>query len=85
VDGTPSARSRSELIETLKIEEALANSELAPDYNVAPTKTSPAKTSPAVIARPRRGGGDAELDYATGVIRRKLSEGSGSVLWYGDH
>ncbi|GAB2635233.1 SOS response-associated peptidase [Kribbella swartbergensis] len=48
-----SARSRSELLETFKIEEAYADEEKAPDYNVAPTKTSP-----AVLARPPRGAGD---------------------------
>ncbi|GAB2679209.1 SOS response-associated peptidase family protein [Kribbella swartbergensis] len=48
-----STRSRSELLETFKIEEAYADEEKAPDYNVAPTKTSP-----AVLARPPRGAGD---------------------------
>jgi putative SOS response-associated peptidase YedK len=38
------------LLETFKIEEAFADEEKAPDYNVAPTKISP-----AVLARPPRG------------------------------
>ena len=45
-----STRSREDLLETFKIEEALADEEKAPDYNVAPTKTSP-----TVLARPPRG------------------------------
>jgi putative SOS response-associated peptidase YedK len=50
-----SARSRSELLETFKIEEAFADEEKAPGYNVAPTKT------PAVVlARPPRDDKDAE-------------------------
>jgi putative SOS response-associated peptidase YedK len=49
-------RSREDLLETFRIEEALADEEKAPDYNVAPTKTSP-----TVLARPPRGGNeDAE-------------------------
>ena len=44
------------MLETFKIEEAYADEEKAPDYNVATTKTSP-----AVLARPPRGSGeDAE-------------------------
>ncbi len=51
-----SARSREDLLETFKIEEALADEEKAPDYNVAPTKTSA-----TVLARPPSGGDeDAE-------------------------
>jgi putative SOS response-associated peptidase YedK len=51
-----STRSREDVLETFKIEEALADEEKAPDYNVAPTKTSP-----TVLARPPRGGDeDAE-------------------------
>jgi putative SOS response-associated peptidase YedK len=38
---------------TFKIEESLADEEKAPDYNVAP-----AKTSPTVLTRPRRGADD---------------------------
>jgi putative SOS response-associated peptidase YedK len=50
-----STRTRSELLETFKIEEALADEEKPPDYNVAPTKT------PAVVlARPPRDDKDAE-------------------------
>ena len=46
---------RSELLETFNIEEALADEEKPPDYNVAPTKT------PAVVlARPPRDDKDAE-------------------------
>jgi putative SOS response-associated peptidase YedK len=45
-----STRSREDLLETFKVEEALADEEKAPDYNVAPTKTSP-----TVLARPPRG------------------------------
>jgi putative SOS response-associated peptidase YedK len=37
-----SSPTRSELLETFKIEEALADEEQAPDYNVAPTKISSA-------------------------------------------
>jgi putative SOS response-associated peptidase YedK len=48
-----STRSRSDLLETFKIEEALADEEKVPDYNVAPTKTSP-----TVLARAPR---DAEV------------------------
>jgi putative SOS response-associated peptidase YedK len=44
-----STRSREDLLETFKIEEALADKEKAPDYNIAPTKTSP-----TVLARPPR-------------------------------
>ncbi|MGY4771219.1 SOS response-associated peptidase [Kribbella sp. CWNU-51] len=51
-----STRSREDLLETFKIEEALADEEKAPDYNVAPTKTSP-----TVLARPPRGA-DEETD-----------------------
>jgi putative SOS response-associated peptidase YedK len=51
-----SSRTRSDLLETFKIEEALADEEKAPDYNVTPTKTSP-----TVLSRPLRGtGADAE-------------------------
>ena len=51
-----STRSREDLLETFKIEESLADEEKAPDYNVAPTKTSP-----TVLARPPRDAGeDAE-------------------------
>jgi putative SOS response-associated peptidase YedK len=50
-----STRTRSELLETFKIEEALADEEKPPDYNIAPTKT------PAVVlARPPRDDKDAE-------------------------
>src|SRR5215211_4005903 len=50
-----SPRTRSELLETFKIEQALADEEKPPDYNVAPTKT------PAVVlARPPRDDKDAE-------------------------
>ena len=48
-----STRSREDLLETFKIEEALADEEKAADYNVAPTKTSP-----TVLARPPRGADD---------------------------
>ncbi|GAB2677594.1 hypothetical protein GCM10009743_62090 [Kribbella swartbergensis] len=48
-----STRSRSELLKTSTIEEANADEEKAPDYNVAPTKTSP-----AVLARPPRSASD---------------------------
>lgn len=51
-----STRSREDQLETFKIEEALADEEKAPDYNVAPTKTSP-----TVLARPPRGA-DEETD-----------------------
>ena len=43
-----STRSRSDLLGTFKIEQALADEEKAPDHNVAPTKTSP-----TVLARNR--------------------------------
>ena len=48
-----STRSREDLLETFEIEEALADEEKAPDYNVAPTKTSP-----TVLARLTRGADD---------------------------
>jgi putative SOS response-associated peptidase YedK len=48
--------SRAKLLETLGIEKSLADEEKAPDYNVAPTQTSP-----TVLARQPRGSGeDAE-------------------------
>jgi putative SOS response-associated peptidase YedK len=51
-----STRSREDLLETFKIEAAVADEAKAPDYNVAPTKTSP-----TVLARPPRDAGeDAE-------------------------
>jgi hypothetical protein len=61
-----STRSRSDLLETFKIEEALADEEKAPDYNVAPTKTSP-----TVLARAPR---DAE-DDAEPVRQLRTSNG----------
>jgi hypothetical protein len=42
------------LLETFKIEEAFADEEKAPDYNVAPTKISPGGAGQAATRR-RRG------------------------------
>jgi putative SOS response-associated peptidase YedK len=67
-----SARSREDLLETFKIEDALADEETAPDYNVAPTKTSP-----TVLARPRRG---ADED-AEPVRQLRNPDQRGGVSW----
>jgi hypothetical protein len=70
-----SSRTRSDPLETFKIEEALAEEEKAPDYNVTPTKTSP--TVP-LSAPARRGGGRA----ATATVAEP-EVGAGAVVGEG--
>jgi putative SOS response-associated peptidase YedK len=70
-----SSRTRSDLLETFKMEEALADEEKAPDYNVTPTKASPTVLS----SHPRGAGADAEP-------QRQVAEpevGAGAVVGKG--